>query len=137
MDFAKKTGKQCLIFKVDFEKAYDSVNWNFLDYMMRRFGFCDKWKGWIKECIFSCICSVLVNGSLTEEIRIKRGLKQGDPLAPFLFLMVAEGLSGLVKSAVLKRKFKRFKVESGSSEISVFQYADDRVFVGEACWENI
>jgi hypothetical protein len=41
---AKKSGKKCLVFKVDFEKAYDSVDWGFLDYMLQRFGFCDKWR---------------------------------------------------------------------------------------------
>jgi hypothetical protein len=89
VDFAKKSGKQCLIFKVDFEKAYDSVDWGFLDYMLRRFGFGEKWKAWMKACICSGNMSVLVNGCATEEICIKRGLKQGDPLAPFLFLLVS------------------------------------------------
>jgi hypothetical protein len=44
IDNAKKSGKKCLVFKVDFEKAYDSVDWGFLDYMLQRFGFCDKWR---------------------------------------------------------------------------------------------
>jgi hypothetical protein len=45
IDFAKKAGKECMIFKVDFEKAYDSVDWGFLDYMFGRFGYCAKWLG--------------------------------------------------------------------------------------------
>ncbi|WJX24305.1 hypothetical protein P8452_13428 [Trifolium repens] len=89
IDYAKKTRKECLIFKVDFEKAYDSVDWGFLDYMLRRFGFNNKWRAWMKACICSGSMSVLVNGSPTEEICIKRGLKQGDSLAPLLFLIVA------------------------------------------------
>ncbi|WJX91755.1 hypothetical protein P8452_73482 [Trifolium repens] len=100
VDLAKKTGKGCLVFKVDFEKAYDSVEWSFLEYMLVRFGFCDKWRSWMRACIFAGNMSILVNGSPTEEINIKRGLKQGDPLAPFLFLLVAEGLGGLMKRAV-------------------------------------
>jgi hypothetical protein len=91
-DFAKKTRKKCLIFKVDFEKAYDSVDWGFLDYMHGRFGFNSKWRAWMRACVCSGSMSVLLNGSPTEEINIKRGLKQGDPLAPLLFLIVAEGL---------------------------------------------
>jgi hypothetical protein len=89
VDLARKIGKSCLIFKVDFEKAYDSVEWSFLDYMLRRFGFGEKWRRWIRACVFCGNMSVLVNGSPTEEINIQRGLKQGDPLAPFLFLLVA------------------------------------------------
>jgi hypothetical protein len=51
IDYAKKVGKECLILKVDFEKAYDSVEWGFLDYMLRRFGFGEKWRAWMKACI--------------------------------------------------------------------------------------
>jgi len=96
IDVTRKTEKECLIFKVDFEKAYDSVSWSFLDYMMRRLGFSERWCRWIRACVFCGNLSVLVNGCPTKEVNIQRGLKQGDPLAPFLFLLVVEGLSGLV-----------------------------------------
>ncbi|XP_068474583.1 secreted RxLR effector protein 78-like [Phaseolus vulgaris] len=84
-------------FKVDFEKAYDSVRWSFLFDMLQRLGFHEKWILWVKGCLASSSVSVLVNGSPTEEFRPSRGLRQGDPLAPFLFLVVAEGLAGLVR----------------------------------------
>lgn len=86
VDLAKKSKRQCLILKVDFEKAYDSVDWSFLEYMMKRVGMCDKWVRWMKACVFEGNMSILVNGCPTEEINVQRGLKQGDPLAPFLFL---------------------------------------------------
>jgi hypothetical protein len=95
---------------VDFEKAYDSVKWGFLQYMLRRFGFCEVWIAWMKECIFGGNLSVLVNGCPKGEIDIHRGLKQGDPLAPFLFLLVAEGLGGAMKRAVDINLFKGFKI---------------------------
>jgi hypothetical protein len=75
VEAAKKLKKDCMIFKVDFEKAYDSVDWSFLDYMLHRFGFCEKWIAWIRACVFSGNLSVLVNGSPTSEINIQRGLK--------------------------------------------------------------
>ncbi|MCI28787.1 putative non-LTR retroelement reverse transcriptase, partial [Trifolium medium] len=62
--------------------------------------------------------SVLVNGSPTEEINIQRGLKQGDPLAPFLYLLVAEGLGGLMKKAVEMHRFKGFEVGQQNVVIS-------------------
>jgi hypothetical protein len=77
IDVARKSRKECLIFKVDFEKAYDSVSWSFLDYMMRRLGFSDRWCRWIRACVFCGNLSVLVNGCPTEEVNIHRGLKQG------------------------------------------------------------
>jgi hypothetical protein len=100
VDFAKRSKKEVLILKVDFEKAYDSVSWSFLDYMLGRFGFGVKWRAWMKTCVCNGNLSVLVNGSPTEQVNISKGLKQGDPLAPFLFLIVAEGFSGVMRKAV-------------------------------------
>lgn len=81
--------------------------------------------------------SVLVIGSPTEEVNIQRGLKQGDPLAPYLFLLVAEGLSGLVRNAVSFGKFKGFQVGSLDVSISHLQYTDDTILDGEACEGNL
>ncbi|GKV30558.1 hypothetical protein SLEP1_g39359 [Rubroshorea leprosula] len=64
-----------------------------------RFGFGVRWRRWIKECFSTAIILVLVNGSPTEEFTMGKGLRQGDPLSPFLFLMITEGLHGLVKKA--------------------------------------
>ena len=100
VEVARLRNQECLILKVDFEKAYDSVEWSFLVYMLRRVGFAEKWIAWMKACVCGGSMSILVNGRPTEEIDIKRGLKQEDPLAPFLFLLVAEGFSGLMKNAV-------------------------------------
>jgi hypothetical protein len=137
VDFAKKSGKECIILKVDFEKAYDSVDWGFLEYMLRRLNFGEKWIGWMKACVFAGNLSVLVNGCPTKEINIKRGLKQEDPLAPFLFLLVAEGFAGLMRSAVEKDLFKGFSVGSEGLVISHLQYADDTLCIGEATTENL
>lgn len=100
VDFAKKSKKECFNFKVDFEKAYDSVNWKLLEYMMGRFSMNEKWKVWIKECVFKGDLLVLIDGSPTKEVTIHKGLKQGNPVASFLFLMVVEELTGMMKKAV-------------------------------------
>jgi len=137
VDLAKRKKKECLIFKVDFEKAYDSVDWGFLEYMLKRCGFSEKWRVWMKACVFGGSMSILVNGSPTEEINIQRGLKQGDPLAPFLFLLVAEGFSGLMRNAVNRNMFKGFEVKRGGVSISHLQYADDTLCIGEASVKNL
>ncbi|GAU48811.1 hypothetical protein TSUD_406440 [Trifolium subterraneum] len=137
IDFARKAGKDCLILKVDFEKAYDSVDWGFLDYMLRRFDFGAKWCAWMKACVCSGNMSVLLNGSPTEEISIRRGLKQGDPLAPFLFLIVAEGLGALMRKAVEIGRFQPFLVGRGNLPVSILQYADDTLCIGQASVENL
>jgi hypothetical protein len=64
LDLEKRRKDKCLLFKVDFERAYDTVSWNFLDYMMARMGFAAVWRGWIKACVCQSTMSVLVNGSL-------------------------------------------------------------------------
>jgi hypothetical protein len=137
VDMAKKSGKDCFIFKVDFEKAYDFVDWSFLDYMLGRFGCCDQWRKWIRTCVFLGSMSILVNGSPTEEINIRCGLKQEDPLAPFLFLLVAEGLGGLMRKAVELNRFKGFRVGRRGAVISHLQYADETICIGEATVENL
>jgi hypothetical protein len=137
IDYAKKTGKECLILKVDFEKAYDSVDWKFLDYMLQRFGFGEKWRSWMRACVCGGNMSILVNGSPTGEVNIKRGLKQGDPLAPLLFLLVAEGLGSIMRRAVEVNRFKPFLVGRDHYPISILQYADDTLCIGEASIGNL
>ncbi|GKA77278.1 RNA-directed DNA polymerase, eukaryota [Tanacetum coccineum] len=92
MHWCKTKKKQALFFKVDFEKAYDTVRWDFLDDVLHKFGFGNKWRLWIQSCLRSSRGSIIVNGSPTEEFQFFKGLKQGDPLSPFLFILIMESL---------------------------------------------
>src|ERR1044072_5620799 len=83
-----------LFLKVDFEKAYDTVDWNFLYYMMRRMNFNEKWIGWIRGCLESASVSVLVNESPSDKFRLVEDFVN---VTPFLFLIVEEGLNGLMR----------------------------------------
>ncbi|GJT17383.1 putative RNA-directed DNA polymerase, eukaryota, reverse transcriptase zinc-binding domain protein [Tanacetum coccineum] len=80
LQWCKTKAKQAMIFKVDFEKAFDSVRWDFLDDVLRKFGFGDTWCKWIQCCLKSSRGSILVNGSPTEEFQFGKGLKQGGGL---------------------------------------------------------
>ncbi|GKV24205.1 hypothetical protein SLEP1_g33843 [Rubroshorea leprosula] len=134
---AKSSKKPVLIFKADFEKAYDSINWKFLDSMMSKFGFSHKWRTWIRECISSAIVSILVNGSPTEEFQMEKGLRQGDPLAPFLFLMIAEALNGLMLKAAEENLFQGVEIGRSGLKLTHLQYADDSIFFCEANEQNV
>ena len=137
VDEAKRSQKPCLVFKVDYEKAYDSVSWDFLIYMLRRMGFCAKWIQWIEGCLKSATVSILINGSPSTEVSPQRGLRQGDPLAPFLFNIVAEALYGLVREAVKRNLYRGFSVGSNRVEVSILQYANDTIFFGKASQGNV
>jgi len=127
-----------LLFKVDFEKAYDSINWNYLDAVMLKMGFPTLWQKWINKCIGTATASVLVNWSPTEEFSLGRGLRQGDPLSSFLFLLETEEFHVLMESLSVNNLFTGYKVgRSDPVVVSHLQFADDTLILGEKLWANI
>jgi len=138
VDEAQKSNRELMLFKVDFEKAYDSVDWSYLDTVMNKMSFPLLWRKWIKECVSTAIASILVNGSPTDEFPLQRGLQQGDPLSPFLLLLAAEGLNVLMNFAVENNLYKGYGVGStGSAVVSHLQFADDTLLIGEKIWANV
>lgn len=85
------------------------MSWGYLRFITRRMGFGNIWIRWFEALIFSSSMSMLVNESLTSDFKVERGLRQGDPLSPFLFLMVIEGLARLFQNATSLREFLCFK----------------------------
>ncbi|GKV10568.1 hypothetical protein SLEP1_g21912 [Rubroshorea leprosula] len=116
----RRKRKSSFVFKIDFEKAFDKVSWKFLDYMLERMGFDSKWRGWIQECLSTSRVSILVNGSTTNQFSVSQGLRQGDPLSLFLFLIIAEGLNGIIASTISKKLFAGVSV-AGSYAFQVFR----------------
>ncbi|GJS93271.1 RNA-directed DNA polymerase, eukaryota [Tanacetum coccineum] len=121
---------KALIFKIDFEKAFDSVRWDYLDVVLANFGFGLKWRSWIQGCLNSAMGSILVNGSPTSEFKFSKGLKQGDPLSPFLFILIMESLHLSFNNVVNAGLYNGIQIDE-SLNLSHLFYADDVIFVGK------
>ncbi|GKB11929.1 RNA-directed DNA polymerase, eukaryota, partial [Tanacetum coccineum] len=132
----KHKNQQAMFFKVDFAKAYDSIRWDYLDDVLNAFGFGSRWRSWIQGSLNSGKASVLVNGSPTLEFQFHRGLKQGDPLAPFLFILIMESLHLSFNRAVEAGIFTGLRIDDALT-ISHLFYADDAIFIGEWSKENL
>ena len=85
-----------MILKLDLSKSYD--NWNFLVGVLQTFGFFDQWIEWVMKLVSSSFFSILVNGTPSQPFQVSRGIHQGDPLSPFLFIIVTEGLGRMLKN---------------------------------------
>jgi len=95
----KKKGKQGLAaLKLDMSKAYDRVEWLFLESIMKMC-FQNEWINLVMKCVKTVTYKINVNDEYTETILPRRGLRQGDPLSPYLFVICAEGLSALMEDA--------------------------------------
>ena len=92
---------------------------------------------WIRGYLQSTRLSVLVNGSPTKEFKMQKGVRQGDPLSPFLFILAMEGLNIAMKAAGDKSIFKGVKIPHSGTVISHLFYADDALFIGEWSEDNI
>ncbi|GKB93516.1 putative RNA-directed DNA polymerase, eukaryota, reverse transcriptase zinc-binding domain protein [Tanacetum coccineum] len=131
------SSEQTTFIKVDFEKAFDSVRWDFLDLVMEKLGFGLKWRFWIHGCLKNARSSVLVNGSPTSEFELFKGLRQGDPLSPLLFILVMEGLHVITCKSVDLGLFRGVLNGRYNLSISHLMYVDDVIFLGEWSQSNI
>lgn len=111
--------------KIDISKAYDRVDWGFLEYMLRRLGFCDKWVRWMMMYVNSVSYNFVVNENLVGPIAPSRGLRQGDPLTPYLFIICTEGLSILFRQANRRGLLHGSRVCRSAPSVSHLLFADD------------
>lgn len=118
--------------KLDMSKAYDRVEWDFIVGMMKNMGFAEKWVDLIYRCIFSVQYAVTVNGRLSEYFQPGRGLRQGDPLSPYLFFICTEGFSTILKLAKRDGLIKGARVCSGGSRVThLLFFVDDSIIFGD------
>ncbi|XP_074323028.1 uncharacterized protein LOC141659976 [Apium graveolens] len=111
--------------KLDISKAYDRVRWDYLKNRMKDMGFSERWVKWIMLCVRSVSYMVNFNGQLVGPIIPRRGLRQGDPLSPYLFLFCVEGLSHLINNAVEGGSITGSQIAANAPKTTHLLFADD------------
>ena len=120
MDMADENDLQAVIVLIDFEKAFDSLEWEFIDKTLKYFNFGENMRKWVKTLYKGANCSVINNGWTSQSFSLQRGVRQGCPLSPYLFLLAAEILATKVREDT---QIQGISIDGQSHKIS--QFADD------------
>ena len=126
-----RKNQSAIIFKIDFEKAYDKVKWDFLLQTLRMKGFSPKWIEWIRSFISGGSVAINVNDEIGPFFQTKKGLRQGDPLSPILFNVVADMLALFINRAKADNQLKGVVPHLVEDGLSILQYANDTILFME------
>lgn len=122
----KSISARCII-KIDLQKAYDSISWAFVEQILQAYGFPSLFVDWIITCLSSVSYRININGCLTDTFDEKKGLRQGDPISPFLFVLSMDYLSMMMKRLAVQEQFK-FHPQCDLLQITHLTFADDLLF---------
>ena len=129
----KSEGKEnYMSIKLDMSKAFDRVEWNFIKGVIEKLGFVEKWIDLIMNCVSSVSYSILINGEACGNISPSRGIRQGDPLSPGLFLLCVEGFSALIHEATRNQQINGISIYRGCPLITHLFFADNSLLFCKA-----
>ena len=128
-----------MLCKLDVEKTYNHVNWDFLIYMLDRCGFHEKWRRWVFFCISTVKYSTLINGTPCGFFESSRGIRQGDPLSLLLFVIVMNAFSKMLDKVVRDGLMSSIKVGpiGNSLQVNHLLFADDTLVLCDADFGQI
>ncbi|XP_074336502.1 uncharacterized protein LOC141673654 [Apium graveolens] len=135
--FMKTSKNKGLILKLDFEKAFDSVNWSFLFKTLKCLGLGSRWIKWMEDLFKLIRLSVLVNGTPTRDFNMSNRIRQGDPLYPMLFNLTGEVLSKMLNTTSEQGIIEGLQMGKEGKKISHLQYADDTIVFLQGNEESI
>ena len=129
-----KSGQMAI--KIDLQKAYDRVNWDFLQAVLSKIGFNRTFTGWIMSCVSTVSFKVLVNGGKSDQFKPTRGLREGDPLSPYLFIIGQEVLSRLIGKEFEEKNISGVKASICAPTVTHVIYVDDILLFSKATRSN-
>ena len=118
-----------MLIKLDLSKVFDKASWQYLRAILNSFGFDQDWVNWIMNLTSSAFFSILVSGVPSCPFSASRGIRQGDPLSPFLFVLMADGLGRYIKSVVQDGSLKGLPLHNISPAPSHSQFVDDTLLM--------
>jgi hypothetical protein len=116
-----------IILKLDFQKAFNSIHWEVIKATLKARGFPDKWIWWVSHLLHTSMAQILINGKVGEKFKIQKGVTQGDPLSPYLYILVADVLRQMIRKAY-DDGLLIHPIENGAP-LPVLQYADDTLLI--------
>ena len=128
----KYTNTPGMIIKLSFSKAFDKLSGQNMEAMMKACGFCEEWITWIMNLASSTFFSIVLNGSPTNTFSPSQGIRQGDPLSPFMFILMAKGLSRRIKAAIVDGSLLGLAIHGLHLPATHNQFVDDVMFMGVA-----
>ena len=132
MHVRKKGKKGTMTLKLDISKAYNQVEWPFLQKIMDRLGFQTRWIERVMRCVTTSSFSILMNEKPHGMIHPSRGIRQGDPLSPYLFLLCAEGFTALLAKVELEGRITGVSICRGAPRVTNLLFADDSLLFCQA-----
>lgn len=120
-----------MVVKLDMAKAYDRIEWCFVERMLTVMGFNPKWIGWIMKCVSTVSYSLMINNKPRGLLMSERGIRQGDPLSPYLFVLCSEAFTFLLNESIRRQCLTGYRVSRDGPTVANLFFADDSVIFSE------